>query len=208
MFVLSVIHISKDCAAEETIVIEDFERGLSHRWKSRKIKEETRYHVIKTENNLVLKAASSNSASALIYRYEYNLKEYPVLTWKWRVENTIKNGNVMKKKGNDCAARIYVIFPSWILWLTKSINYIWANKLPKGKYIKSPHYSRSIMIAVESGDEHVGKWITERRNVYEDFKMVFGEDPPKVGGIAIMTDTDNTGESTTAYYDDIRIEKP
>lgn len=37
--------------------------------------------------------------------------------------------------------------------------------------------------------------------------MLFGEEPPLAGGIAIMTDTDNTGESATAYYDDIRIEK-
>ena len=63
------------------------------------------------------------------------------------------------------------------------------------------------MVAVESGNENVGKWITEHRNVYKDFKALFGEEPPAAGGIAIMTDTDNTGESATAYYDDIRIEK-
>lgn len=38
--------------------------------------------------------------------------------------------------------------------------------------------------------------------------MYFGEEPPQVEGIAIMTDTDNTGESAIAYYDDIKIEKP
>lgn len=64
------------------------------------------------------------------------------------------------------------------------------------------------MVAVESGNENIGKWVTERRNVYEDFKMYFGEESPQVGGIAVMTDTDNTGESAIAYYDDIRIEKP
>jgi hypothetical protein len=63
------------------------------------------------------------------------------------------------------------------------------------------------MIAVESGEEKVGRWIVERRNVYEDFKMLFGDEPPEVGGIAIMTDTDQTGESVTAYYDDVIIEK-
>lgn len=64
------------------------------------------------------------------------------------------------------------------------------------------------MVVVESGNENVGKWVEEQRNVYEDFKMLFGEEPPTIGGIAIMTDTDNTGESAIAYYDDIMIRKP
>jgi hypothetical protein len=208
LLILAIVHISINCVAGEAIIIDDFEEGLKPLWKSREIHGETRYHVIKTENNHVLKAASNASASALIYKYKYNLKEYPILTWKWKIENTIKNGDVMKKGGNDCAARVYVIFPSWVLWHTKSITYIWANKLPKGKYVPSPHYSKSMVIAVESGNEHLGKWVTERRNVYEDFKMIFGEEPPRVGGIAIMTDTDNTGESAIAYYDELKIEKP
>jgi hypothetical protein len=63
------------------------------------------------------------------------------------------------------------------------------------------------MVAVESGQANAGAWLAERRNVYEDFKKLFGEEPPPAGGIAVMTDTDNTGESAVAYYDDIRIEK-
>jgi len=61
---------------------------------------------------------------------------------------------------------------------------------------------------VESGNEDMGKWVVVQRNVYEDFKMYFGKEPPTIGGIAIMTDTDNTGESAIAYYDDIKIGKP
>lgn len=164
--------------------------------------------MIKTEKGYVLKAESNASASGLIYRYKYNIRKYPIVTWKWKVENIIKKGDVMKKEGNDCAARVYAIFPFWVLFRTKSISYIWANKLLKGKYVTSPHHSRTIMVAVESGNKRVGEWVTERRNVYEDFKMFFGKEPPYAGGIAIMTDTDNTGESAVAYYDDIKIEKP
>lgn len=114
----------------------------------------------------------------------------------------------MRKEGDDAAARVCVIFPHWFPSLSKKITYLWANRLPKGEHTLSPYYARSIMVAVESGRENTGKWITERRNVYEDFHMLFGEEPPDVGGIAIMTDTDNTGESAVAYYDDIKIEKP
>ena len=61
------------------------------------------------------------------------------------------------------------------------------------------------MIAVESGTPNLNQWQTYRRNVYEDYLQAFGEEPPRVSGIAIMTDTDNTGESATAYYGDIRL---
>jgi hypothetical protein len=61
------------------------------------------------------------------------------------------------------------------------------------------------MIAVESGPERTGKWVEEEVNVLEDYRRHFGEDPPRVGAIAIMTDTDNTGERATAWYGPIRI---
>jgi hypothetical protein len=61
------------------------------------------------------------------------------------------------------------------------------------------------MISIESGSAETGKWITETRNVYEDFKRYFGKEPPKVGAIAIMTDSDNTGEKVSANYGPIAV---
>jgi hypothetical protein len=63
------------------------------------------------------------------------------------------------------------------------------------------------MVAVESGAERTGAWVDERRNVLEDYRAIFGEEPPSVGAVAIMTDTDNTGESALACYDDIVISR-
>lgn len=63
------------------------------------------------------------------------------------------------------------------------------------------------MIVVESGTTKLNTWVTEERNVYEDYKRAFGEEPPPISGVAIMTDTDNTGESAEAYYGDILFKK-
>ena len=204
---LLAVFIPLNSIAEEAIVIDSFENGLKPQWETKEFKGKTRYSVVEMEGSHALKAESNASASALIYKYEYDLKEFPILSWRWKVGNTIKKGDESKKEGDDYAARVYVIFPHWLPPLTKSINYIWANKLPKGKHVPNPFYSKAVMVAVESGDENIGKWIIERRNVYKDFKALFGEEPPASGGIAIMTDTDNTGESAIAYYDDIRLEK-
>ena len=62
-----------------------------------------------------------------------------------------------------------------------------------------------MMVAVESGDEKAGTWITEERNVYEDYRTLFGEEPPVIGAVALMTDTDNTGGEAIAYYGDITL---
>lgn len=194
-------------AGDQAIVIDDFANGLKPQWETKEFKGKTRYSVVNEGAGHVLKAESNAAASALLYRHSYSLKEYPILTWRWKVKNIIKKGDETKKAGDDYAARVYVIFPHFITPLTKSINYIWANKLPQGKHVPNPFYSRAVMVAVESGEENVGKWITERRNVYEDFRKLFGYDPPEAGGIAVMTDTDNTGEAAVAYYGDLRIEK-
>ena len=61
------------------------------------------------------------------------------------------------------------------------------------------------MIVVETGATKAGVWVEESRNVYHDYKQAFGEDPPMINGIAIMTDTDNTKERAIAYYGDIRF---
>jgi len=60
---------------------------------------------------------------------------------------------------------------------------------------------------VESGRVLINQWVNEERNVYEDYRKAFGEEPPMVSGVAIMTDTDNTGESAIAYYGDIVFKK-
>ena len=39
------------------------------------------------------------------------------------------------------------------------------------------------------------------------YRQAFGEDPPMINGVAIMTDTDNTRERAVAYYGDIRFER-
>jgi hypothetical protein len=64
------------------------------------------------------------------------------------------------------------------------------------------------MIVVESGETRLNQWVIEERNVYEDYKRAFGEEPPMISGVAIMTDTDNTGESAIAYYGDIFFKPP
>ncbi|WDT82515.1 MAG: DUF3047 domain-containing protein [Candidatus Manganitrophus sp.] len=62
---------------------------------------------------------------------------------------------------------------------------------------------RARMVAVESGNERVGEWVCQARSLYADYRWLFDEEPPPLSGIAVMTDTDDTGEEATAFYSDL-----
>ncbi|MCM0081738.1 DUF3047 domain-containing protein [Geomonas sp. Red32] len=176
-------------------------------WSDKAVKGKTSYSI----EDGVLKAHANKAASGKIKKLSVDTKKYPILTWSWKIEHTLQHEDVTKKQGNDFAARVYVIFPRTFFWRMRAINYVWSAKMPKGSEAKSPHAANSVIVAVESGDEKVGKWVSEERNVYEDYKRIFGEEPPLMGGVAIMTDTDDTQDEVTAWYGDITLrgaEKP
>lgn len=193
---------------EIPLVIDDFRSGRSDRWETKIFKGETIYAPVVEEGRSALKAESRASASALVRRISLDLRAYPRLAWSWKVSHTIRTGNERKKAGDDYAARVYVVFPAALFWKTRTVNYIWANHLPRGAFVPNAYTANAVMVAVETGDANAGRWMDEERNVLEDFRRAFGEDPPQAGAVAIMTDTDDTGEEAVAWYGPIRFLPP
>ncbi|HET6420153.1 MAG TPA: DUF3047 domain-containing protein [Geobacteraceae bacterium] len=172
-------------------------------WKPKAFNGHTQYCLARDGDKCVLKAYSRNSASSLYKMVKVDPVEYPLLRWSWKIDHTLKREDATRKSGDDFAARVYVVFPGTFFWTTKAITYVWSGKLPKGASIKNPYNSNAIMIVAESGDGQVGKWVNEERNYYLDYKRIFGEEPPKLGAVAVMTDTDDTRDEVTAWYGDI-----
>lgn len=192
--------------ARAGLVIADFSRGLGPEWREKSFVGNTLYEVVRlADGRAVLQATSRASASGLVLERKLDLKRYPILAWSWKIDHVLAKGDARTKAGDDYAARIYIVFPGTFFWQTKVVNYIWANRLPKGEMIKNPYTGNVVMIAVESGDERAGEWLTERRHVLDDFRRAFGREPRAAKAIAIMTDTDNTKESATAWYGAIRL---
>jgi hypothetical protein len=199
-------------------------------WKPltfKNIKRHTTYTLVKDGENTVLKAVSEASASGLTREIKIDPKQYPIILWRWKVENILEKADVRKREGDDYPARIYITFeydPSQLNVFEKeqfnlakllygqyppiaAINYIWESHSPIGTIVPNTYADRVMMIVVESGETKVNQWIDEERNLYEDFKKAFGREPPMISGVAIMTDTDNTGEKAIAYYGDILFKK-
>jgi len=192
-----------------TLFEEDFSQLSLEDWKRKNRTGSTSYEVIEgAEGNAYLKAESDQSASYLIKKVQYDPKKYPYLSWKWRVDELAQNANMKRLSGSDAPARVYVAFSRGFgMWNARLVNYVWASSMDVGASFSSFFSPNSRIVVLQSGSEKKGKWIFEERNVLEDYKKLFGKEAPKVEGIAIMTDSDNTKSKAVAFYDDIVVSR-
>jgi hypothetical protein len=198
---------------------------LPNGWKPltfKKISAQTKYEIISDGGVAVVKAVSDASASGLTKEVRIDPREFPIVRWRWKVDNLLLKSDATRKDGDDYPARLYITFeydPDKVSVGKKfkykagrvlfgdipigAINYVWERKAPVGAIIDNAYTDFVKMVVVESGPQKLGVWTDESRNIYEDYKNAFGEEPPLINGVAIMTDTDNTKERATAYYGDI-----
>ena len=190
-----------------------------------KIKRPTRYSLVRDADTTVLRADADASMASVMHPLHFDPHDHPVVEWRWKITHLLRKSNMTTKSGDDFPARFYVLFDYDIARLPFATRakirvarvlfgedvplavlcYVWDGKSLQGVSAWSPYTDRVRMIVAESGDAHLNQWVTVRRNIVDDFRAAFGEDPPDVSGVAVATDTDNTGESATAFYGDIRF---
>jgi len=205
LILVTIVLAAASTGRAEDLAVSRFSvEGLAG-WTPKSFKGNTEYNVVNENGRTVVKATSHAAASGLVKEIRFDPAHYRYLRWSWKIDHTIKNGDEKTKAGDDYAARLYVVFPGRFFWQTKAINYIWANQLPKGESIPNPFTVGAMMVAVESGPAQAGQWLTEERDILADYRRLFGEEPGEAEAIAIMTDTDNTGESALAWYGEISL---
>jgi len=199
--------VAAPLADSDRLTIADFEQGIPAGTEEQTFSENTTYRVVEKDGQKVLSATANGSASGLVFPTRFDPNETPWIEWRWKIDGVVEKGDARVKQGDDYAARIYVVFPHWLPLRTRSINYLWANKLPTDTAQANTYTSNAMMLALQSGNGESGQWVSERRNLVEDFRRLFGEDPPDEALVALMSDTDQTGELTRAWYDDIRLSR-
>lgn len=197
------------------------------KWTLSRFKKPTQYQLVDYDGRTVVKASARASASGLVHPLRVNPLEYPFLQWRWKVTELIATADNTAKHADDSPVRVVVsfagdidglpleerLFFDHIRLLTgqalpyATLVYLWENRAPRNSVIPNRHTARIKMIVAESGREKLGVWQEVRRNVVEDFRRAFGEEPGMITAVGIMTDTDNTGENVHAYYGDIRFRR-
>ena len=173
-----------------------------------------------------LRAESDASASGIVLRETFPVHEYPRVRWRWKAGKVYEKGDARTRKGDDYPIRLYVIFPfdpdragfgeglkygaARLLYGEyppgSALNYIWANRKVEARAIPNAFTGKAMMIVLR-GPEEVGSWQVEEVDIVRDYREVFGEDPPATAGIAIMNDSDNTGESSVSHVDYLELSR-
>jgi hypothetical protein len=185
----------------------------------------TQFDLVNDNGQTVLRAEANNSMSAMSFPLQVDVNQYPRLRWRWKISSPVKSANMMKKSGDDYAARMYVMFdlpadklpfalraklrfgenfyhqkiPNAIL------SFVWDNKHPIGTRQPNIYSDLVNMVVLESGTQKVGQWVIETVDLAASFKQAFGMNAPRIVAIALASDTDNTGENVTAWYGDVEF---
>lgn len=182
----------------------------------------TRYRLREWDGVRAVEAHAVNSMALLARPLQVDLAKSPMLCWRWRIDAPLKSADMTQKSGDDYAARVYLSFevPADTLSLgtrlglslartlrgdqvpDAAVNYIWDNRHPAGTWQPNAYTDRARMLVLRTGGAEAGRWVGERRDVAADFQRAFGHAPSRLTGMAIASDTDNTGEEARAGFAD------
>ena len=188
-------------------------------------KNQTEYMTVVEDGTVVVRAMAHNSASFIGITTDFDPHKFPDLSWRWKVAQGIPDANTTDQAKEDAPVRLMVAFAGDTSKLSfkdrfaasaaqtisgqtlpyATIMYIWGNKVPVDSITTSSRSGRIKMVAVAAGDQGIGSWHSYKRNLVEDFKKAFGEEPGNVTSIQLMSDTDNTGADSHSYYGDVSV---
>ena len=207
--ILAVLLTVSVAGAEDRMVIADFSPGIDAKgvppgWQVKEKSGKADFAVVKDGDLHALALRSANTSFSLQKEVKVDVKQYPLLSWKWKVTKLPKDGDFRKSRTDDQAAQLFVAFTK-----TKAIVYIWDTTAPQGLMEStSPVPFMTVkVVVVRSGTADLGKWIAETRNVYEDYKKFYGDEPPVVSGMRLQINSQHTETSGESYFADVIFKK-
>jgi Protein of unknown function (DUF3047) len=192
-----------------------------------KIKTHSTYTIERDGGRHVLRAESNASASAIVYKESFDASRYPKVKWRWKVSTVYTKGNARSKTGDDYPIRVYIMFEydpekagAWdriTYGIAKSLygeypphsslSYVWASTDDADRFVVSPYTDKAMMVLLESGAAKAGTWVDEEVDILADYEKAFKARPPARARIAIMNDSDNTGERSVSWMEYIEVLK-
>ena len=196
--------------AGRVVVIEDWttdavsRRGIPSGWTGESFGRRAAYDFVieQSAGRRVLHLERDNEHSTIAKEItgKVNLKETPILEWTWKAAVLPTGGDLRRKETTDMAAQLYVVWPRFpALLRSRIIGYVWDATTPVGTIVKSQKTGTVTFVVMRSGSEDLGKWLTERRNVAEDYVKIFGEAPDDPRAITISIDSNDTRSMAESF---------
>ena len=195
--------------APNCVVVDTFSSADAGRfpsgWKPYK-KEGRKLYIVRTsEGDAYLHADVPPVPIQIGKKMKLDPKDWPYLSWRWRVVVPPEGGDERYKEKNDSGAAIYVVFNrGWPKFRRHVIKYVWSSAdLPKGEVLKGHYDPNMYVVVLRNARSPLNRWFSEKVNVFQDYKRIFRKAPPEIIGVALMTDADDTNSRAVADYDDI-----
>jgi hypothetical protein len=197
-------------ASSRVIVIENWmtdsvsQRGIPSGWIGEAFGRRADYEFIAEQHAdgrvLHLQSRNEHSTIARDITGRVNLKETPILEWSWKATVLPTGGDLRRKETTDMAAQLYVVWPRFpALLRSRIIGYVWDAATPATTIVKSQKTGTVTFVVMRSGNKDLGKWLTERRNVAEDYVKIFGEAPDDPKAITISIDSNDTQSMAESF---------
>ena len=211
LLLYSLLFLAVSASAADSLVIADFSEGVDEDgvplgWELKEKSGDADLSVVKDGDIHAVRLRSIDTSFSIQKEVNIDIREYPVLTWKWKVTKLPKGGDFRSFRKDDQAAQLFLAFSK-----REIMVYIWDSTAPQGLMddATAPPFVDIEAIVVRSGPSDTGKWITETRNVYEDYKRLIDDDdePPPVEGIRIQINSQHTETSAESYFADVVFKK-
>ena len=199
--------------------------GLPPGWRHQtlpKVERPNQFALVADQGQRVLQIRSQGSASSWAAPVDVDPARTPLLQWRWKVSRALGGSDLRRREGDDYAARLYVLFALPVERLSladrvripalrllagvdipaAALSYVWGRAQPTGSSGWNPYTDRVRMVVLDSGDEHAGQWRAHARDIARDWADAFGGAVPRISGVALSADTDNTGEQVEAWFTD------
>lgn len=183
-------------------------------WEEKVFKGHTTFNVVQENGLFYLSSQSQNACSGLYVKMKQEVTPDLWLSWKWRVHEFPQKKHpelLSSRSEDDFGARIYIIFLAPNLFRSDVIEYIWDEQFPIGSVSDSPYSERIKLVVIRNGLSKIKNdagWASEERNIYEDYKKLFGKEPTKpLGFVALMSDSDSTESKAAADFTNIILKK-
>jgi hypothetical protein len=187
----------------------EYPKGWGWRKKDdRRMQSGQRLYSIQRENdNAYLAARASNSAIALVKPFSYNIREFPYFSWRWRAKEfpARQNGS----DSPDHVAEVVVLFYQNWIGMPVTLHYVWdtysspCTTMRQSGFLKDTFYK---VVRTESSSS--GEWYTEIVNPSEDYKLIFGEDPPEqIIGIYLVAESSQSNVTSQVDYDHFTVKR-
>ncbi|HEV8614930.1 MAG TPA: DUF3047 domain-containing protein [Methylomirabilota bacterium] len=217
--VVAVLLLASAAWAVDQVLVEDWtkqavgHKGIPEGWKAQNWGSPKYDNLVIVENSgkkvLHLKSQDDSTTINKDIKGKVSLKETPILEWTWKSVMLPRGANSCVSATDDQAGQIFVTWPRFPEAVrSRIIGYVWDTTQPVGTICKSEKTGMITYVVVRSGLADLGKWVTERRNVVEDFRKIYGDAPDDPGAVSVSIDSNDTHSTSEAMMGTILFRKP